>query len=54
MPVAVVGSPSYFAANGKPLTPRDLLAHDCIRFRLQNEGLVPWTFRITAAQWRCR
>jgi hypothetical protein len=46
MPVAVVGSPSYLAANGKPQTPRDLLAHDCIRFRLQNGVLFPWTFRI--------
>lgn len=46
MPVAVVGSPSYFAANGKPQTPRDLLTHDCIRFRLQNGVLFPWTFRI--------
>jgi DNA-binding transcriptional LysR family regulator len=46
MPIAVVGSPSYFAARGKPQTPRDLLDHDCIRFRLQNGVLFPWTFRI--------
>lgn len=27
----VVGAPEYFARRGKPLTPRDLLKHECIR-----------------------
>ena len=45
VPVVVVGSPSYFAARGKPHTPRDLAAHDCIRFRFTSGALFPWTFR---------
>lgn len=31
--MAVVGSPAYFAAHGKPKHPRDLQAHDCINYR---------------------
>ncbi len=37
------GSPSYFAARGKPESPNDLAAHDCVTF----EGLTSpeaWTF----------
>jgi len=45
MPVVVVGSPAYFATKGKPQTPRDLVAHDCIRFRFPSGALFPWTFR---------
>src|SRR6478609_4213498 len=30
---AVVGSPGYFAARGRPKHPRDLGAHDCINYR---------------------
>jgi DNA-binding transcriptional LysR family regulator len=46
MPVVVVGTPSYFAARGRPQTPRDLMGHECIRFRLSSGTLFPWTFRI--------
>jgi LysR family transcriptional regulator, regulator of peptidoglycan recycling len=46
MPVVVAGAPSYFAARGRPRSPRDLISHECIRFRFSNGVLFPWTFRI--------
>jgi DNA-binding transcriptional LysR family regulator len=43
--MAVVGSPSYFAANKKPRTPQDLTAHNCINLRLPTHGaLYAWEF----------
>jgi DNA-binding transcriptional LysR family regulator len=43
--MAVVGSPSYFAARGKPKHPRDLHAHDCINYRRRALGVVyRWEF----------
>ena len=43
--MAVVGSPAYFAARGKPKHPRDLHAHDCINYRRRALGVVPrWDF----------
>lgn len=43
--VAVVGSPAYFAARGKPMHPRDLHAHDCINYRRRTRGEVyKWEF----------
>ena len=41
---AVVGSPGYFAAHDRPLTPADLDAHRCIRVRLPNGALYRWHF----------
>jgi len=42
---AVVGSPGYFAAHGKPKHPRDLHAHDCINYRRRSAGVVyRWEF----------
>jgi DNA-binding transcriptional LysR family regulator len=42
---AVVGSPEYFAARGKPKHPRDLQAHDCINYRRKTSGVVyRWEF----------
>lgn len=41
---AVVASPTYFEANGKPLTPPDLLHHACLRIRLPNGALHRWQF----------
>lgn len=41
---AVVASPAYFEANGKPLTPPDLLRHACLRIRLPNGALHRWRF----------
>lgn len=43
--MAVVASPGYFEAQGKPKTPRDLLAHNCINQRmLSSGGLYVWDF----------
>jgi DNA-binding transcriptional LysR family regulator len=43
--VAVVGSPAYFAARGRPRRPRDLAAHDCINLRLPTSGAIyRWEF----------
>ena len=41
---AVVASPLYFEANGKPLSPPDLLRHACLRIRLPNGALHRWRF----------
>lgn len=41
---AVVASPSYLKAHGKPQTPLDLYAHQCIRVRLPNGALFRWHF----------
>jgi DNA-binding transcriptional LysR family regulator len=42
--MAVVGTPSYFAAHPAPRTPADLAAHECIRIRLPSGGLYSWEF----------
>lgn len=39
---AIVGAPSYFAAQGRPEAPRDLLRHRCINFRHRGEGVYRW------------
>jgi DNA-binding transcriptional LysR family regulator len=45
MRMAVVGSPAYFAARPKPLSPQDLTDHNCINMRLPTYGgLFPWEF----------
>ena len=41
---AVAGTPSYFAAHGRPEKPRDLRDHRCIRIRLQSGAMMPWGF----------
>lgn len=41
---AVVASPEYFKANGKPRVPPDLLRHACLRIRLPNGMLHRWQF----------
>ena len=44
--MAVVGSPAYFAARGKPKRPRDLQAHECINYRRRTSGVVyRWEFK---------
>ncbi|AIF48540.1 LysR family transcriptional regulator [Dyella japonica] len=40
----VVGSPAYFAAHGRPAHPRDLAAHDCVRFRFSSNAIYRWEF----------
>ena len=39
---AVVASPDYFRAHGKPTLPGDLLRHRCINFRHRGEGVYRW------------
>ncbi len=41
---AVVGTPDYFTAHGRPQTPPDLLNHRCLRVRLPNGALFAWQF----------
>ncbi|MCA6926722.1 LysR family transcriptional regulator [Pectobacterium versatile] len=42
---AVFGSPDYFEANGKPKATRDLVHHECIRFRRPEKGdIYRWEF----------
>jgi DNA-binding transcriptional LysR family regulator len=40
----VVASPDYVARRGRPQTPADLAAHNCIRYRLPGGGFIPWIF----------
>jgi DNA-binding transcriptional LysR family regulator len=42
--MAVVGAPAYFRRHPKPLKPRDLHGHACIRFRLPSGGIYRWEF----------
>jgi hypothetical protein len=45
MRLAVVASPEYFARNGKPKMPQDLMTHHCINQRMQSSGgLYVWDF----------
>jgi DNA-binding transcriptional LysR family regulator len=39
---AVVASPKYLEAHGRPRVPADLREHSCIRVRLPNGALYPW------------
>jgi DNA-binding transcriptional LysR family regulator len=41
---AVVAAPEYLARHKRPTTPRDLGAHNCIRFRFPSGVIVPWQF----------
>ena len=41
---AVVGAPAYFASHPKPTSPRDVLDHQCIRFRHRGESVYKWEF----------
>ncbi|MGH1559865.1 LysR substrate-binding domain-containing protein [Caulobacter segnis] len=38
------GSPAYFAAHGRPVHPRDLLDHACIRHRFASGVSYAWEF----------
>ncbi len=52
LPVTVVASPDYFAAQGIPETPRDLLGHNCIRYRFQSSGqIAPWSFQSSEGEY---
>ena len=41
---AVVATPAYFEAHGRPRVPPDLLGHACIRIRLPNGAPFRWPF----------
>lgn len=41
---AVVASPDYLAARGRPVAPQDLYQHDCIRFRFESGAIYRWEF----------
>ena len=41
---AVVGSPAYLEAHGRPAHPKDLLDHTCIRHRFASGAMHPWEF----------
>jgi DNA-binding transcriptional LysR family regulator len=43
--MAVVATPSYFEANGRPRVPQELEAHNCINMRLPTRGgIYAWEF----------
>ena len=44
MQLAVVGSPDYFEAHGKPRSPADLKDHECIALRLRKGAIYRWEF----------
>lgn len=39
---AIVGAPAYFDVHPRPASPRDLLHHQCIRFRHRGESVYRW------------
>ena len=41
---AIVAAPGYFASHPKPTSPRDVLEHQCIRFRHKGESVFTWEF----------
>ena len=41
---AVVASPAYVAAQGKPYSPDDLVGHRCIRWRPAGDDMQRWRF----------
>jgi DNA-binding transcriptional LysR family regulator len=52
---AVVGAPSYFEKNSKPVHPKDLVAHRCINIRLPTfGGLYAWEFEENDREFRIR
>jgi DNA-binding transcriptional LysR family regulator len=53
--LAIVGSPSYFAARPEPRSPRDLVNHKCINFRQPSAGgLYAWEFEKRERELRVR
>jgi DNA-binding transcriptional LysR family regulator len=53
--MAIVGAPSYFAWNPRPMTPQDLTAHTCINIRLPTlGGLYAWELEKDGREVRVR
>jgi len=50
----VVGSPAYFKRHGRPLHPRELAQHNCVRFRFAGGGIYHWEFAHPAGPRRGR
>jgi DNA-binding transcriptional LysR family regulator len=49
----VAGAPSYLARRGTPLTPQDLLQHDCIGIRASSHGArYAWELERGKKTWR--
>lgn len=44
--IVVVASPGYLAEHGRPVTPRDLSKHSCLKFRLPSGTTFPWRFQV--------
>lgn len=42
--MCVAASPDYWAANGVPQTPSELLSHHCLRLTLPSGGMLAWEF----------
>jgi DNA-binding transcriptional LysR family regulator len=41
---AIVAAPAYFEAHGRPVHPKDILNHACIRHRFASGVMHPWEF----------
>jgi len=42
--IIAVASPAYLALHPAPKTPQDLRHHACIRFRREDQQIIPWEF----------
>src|SRR4029077_20258916 len=40
----IVAAPDYLARHPRPMSPRDLKTHSCIRFRFPSGVIAPWQF----------
>jgi DNA-binding transcriptional LysR family regulator len=48
----VLGAPEYFARRGRPLVPKDLMQHECIRYRFPTAATVyRWEFQDQGAEF---
>lgn len=53
--LVAVGSPSYFASHGSPMTPQELVQHNCINHRHERSGgLYAWEFAHNGRELRVR
>lgn len=50
----VVGAPAYFKRHGRPVHPRELAQHNCVRFRFAGGGIYHWEFAHPAGPQRGR